>query len=136
MTLAIYRYVSIIMAIIFGVVGILFLFMSSDVLVFFNRMSGLLGMEQGESAGEHFYVILAVAYMYVVALLAFLMYHDPRNASFPFILFNAKVASSIVSAATFLFGRHLLIYITNCIVDGLIGLMVFAMYRCVRRVCQ
>jgi len=104
--------------------------------MFFNHLSGSIGFEQIEPSKEHFYLALAVAYMYAVGLLAFLMYRNPRNPSLPFLLFNAKAASSIVSLFLYIFDKHLLIYAANAIVDGLIGSLVFAMYRCVRRVCE
>ncbi len=132
MSQKVYRYVSIAMAIVFTLAGILFLFMSNSVIVFFNKMSVLVGMEQIDFGREHFYVILSVAYMYVVALLAFLMYRNPKEPVFPFLLFNAKIASSLVSILLFVVDRRLLIYITNGIVDGLIGLLVIFMYRNVK----
>ena len=129
MTLNIYRFISIALTIIFAIVGIVFLCMSDGVLVFFNRISIVIGMEQVEPLGEHFYLILAVAYMYLVALLAFLMYRDPNNAVFPLLLFNAKAASSAISFLLFIVDRHFLIYITNGVVDGFLAILVFVMYR-------
>jgi hypothetical protein len=110
--------------------------MSDGVIIFFNHISNFIGMAQVEPAGGHFFVVLATAYMYIVALLAFLMYRDPRNSAFPFLLFNAKVASSVISLFVFLFDKHLLICVTNCLVDGLIALLVFVMYRSVRKASQ
>ncbi len=123
-----YKYFSLSLALAFGAVGILFLFMGDDVLVFFNRLSNVLGMEQVEVTPGHFYVILAVAYMYIVAMLAFLMYRDPKNSTFPFLLINAKAASSVISIFVFIVDKHLLIYITNGIIDGLIALLVGIFY--------
>jgi hypothetical protein len=121
------------MAVVFSIVGILFLFMSDGVLSFFNEVSSSIGMEQVRNADGHFYVVLSVAYMYIVALLAFLMYRNPNDATFPFLLFNAKIASSVISIFLFVIERHLLIYISNGIVDGLIGLLAVIMYRSLKR---
>jgi len=129
MTLKIYRYLSLGMSIIFGLVGILFLTVSDGVVNIFNRLSEVIGMAQTAPGGGHFYVILSVAYMYAVALIAFLMYRNPKDAAFPFLLFNAKIASSLVSILLFVADRWILIYITNGIVDGLIAMLVIAMYR-------
>ena len=117
------------MAIVFSLVGILFLFMSDGVLSFFNGMSKFVGMDQVRNADGHFYVALSVAYMYIVALLAYLMYRNPEDATFPFLLSNAKIASSVVSFLIFFIDAHLLIYVTNGVVDGLIGVLVVVMYR-------
>ncbi len=136
MTLKLYKYISLGMATTFGVAGILFLFTSDEVLAFFNRVSIVVGMEEVEPAAEHFYVILAVAYMYIVALLAFLMYRKPEEAAFPFILINAKIATSVVSILFFFIDKLLLIYITNGVVDGLIALLVILMYRSLKKLFQ
>jgi hypothetical protein len=132
MSQAVYRYISVGMAMIFALVGILFLFMSSGVVIFFNQVSVSIGMEQAEPCRENFFVILSVAYMYIVALLAFLMFRNPEEVVFPFLLFNAKAASSVISILLFVIDGHLLIYITNGIVDGTIGLLVIVMYRSVK----
>jgi len=133
MTLNLYKSISIVMAIIFALVGILFLFTSDGVLGLFNQISDAVGMEQAAPATGHFYVILAVAYMYVVALLSFMMYRNPTSSVLPFLLFNAKGASFLISFFLFFLERHLLIYITNAVVDGVIGLLVIIMYRNAKR---
>lgn len=133
MTTKAYRYISISFGIIFGLVGITFLFMGDEVMVVFNRISAVVGMEQVEPVKGHFFGILAAAYMYVVALLALLMYRNPKEPLYPFILLNAKMASAVISFMMFLTDKYLLIYISNGIVDGLIGWLVFFMYRYSKR---
>lgn len=133
MTPRTYKRISLGLAVIFGIVGLIFLFMSSDVLLLFNRISGVPGMEEAVPGGHYFYVILAVAYMYCVTVLAFLMYRSPDTPAYPLLLFNGKFASAIVSVLFFVFERHLLIYLTNGIVDGLIGVLVVAMHRSIKR---
>ncbi len=129
MSTRMYRYISGCLAIVFGLVGLAFLFLNDDVVEFFNRISIPLGMERAQLGGQHFYVILSVAYMYVVALLAFLMYRHPNDRFPPLILFNAKIASSLISFLMFFSHERLLIYLANGIVDGSIGLLVLVMYR-------
>jgi hypothetical protein len=90
-------------------------------------------MPQSPVEGVSFYLILAVAYMYMVTLLAFKMYRHPREKSYPFLLANAKLASSAVSLYLFLIYQPYLIYITNCVVDGCIGLMVLYFLRKLRK---
>ncbi len=129
MTFNVYRYVSLVMSITFSVVGLLFLFMSTDVLIFFNRFSEAFGIQRASLGGEHFYVALAVAYMYIVALLALQMYRNPDNLVFPFLLINAKIASAAVSFLVCFIDKPLLIYLTNGVVDAAIGIFVIVMYR-------
>lgn len=134
MTQKTYKLISLGLAIVFGLVGLVFLLMSSDVLSFFNGLSRAVGMQEASSDGHRFYVILAAAYMYLVTLLASLMYLYPDNPEYPFLLLNGKAASSALSILFFILDTPLLIYLTNGIVDGLIGVLVIAMYRSIRRV--
>ena len=123
-----YRPLSLVMTVLFAAAGILFLFFPDNVLGLFNSISSVLGMTQSPVNGPNFYLILAVGYMYVVTLLAFLMFKHPENRQFPFLLANAKLASSVLSLALFLFDAHYLIYLANFVVDGLIGIVVLGLY--------
>ena len=134
MTQKTYKLISLGLAIVFGMVGLVFLFMSSDVLSFFNGLSRAVGMQGTSSDGHRFYVILAAAYMYLVTLLASQMYLHPDNPVYPILLLNGKTASSVLSILFFILDTPLLIYLTNGIVDGLIGVLVIAIYRTIRRV--
>jgi hypothetical protein len=67
--------------------------------------------------------------MYAVALIAWFMSRQPENHFFPLLLLNAKFASSILSFVFFFSVIHSLIYLTNGIVDGLIGCGVLLMFR-------
>ena len=78
--------------------------------------------------GLNFYIVLAVAYMYLVGLLAFLMYKHPENMYFPLLLANGKLASSLLSLYMFSFHLPFLILVVNCIVDGLIGVAALIFY--------
>ncbi|HEX9973827.1 MAG TPA: hypothetical protein VGD14_17290 [bacterium] len=118
----------------FAVVGLIFLFIPESVLVFFNRLSGYLGMSPSSTEGINFYLILAVSYMYLVTLLAFLMYRHPENKWLPLLLIHGKFASSILSICLFLFHQPYLIYLTNFSVDGLIGIAALIFYLRLRRV--
>jgi hypothetical protein len=110
-------------------VGCLFLFVPGKVLIFFNSLSTYLGLNQSPVPDFDFYVILAVAYMYLVTLVAFLMYKHPENSYFPLLLANGKLASSLLSLCIFIFYQPYLILAVNCAVDGLIGIAAFAFYR-------
>lgn len=128
-----YKPLSLGFAIVFAVVGMIFLFMPKPVLVFFNSISHLWGLPPAPAAGFNFYVILAAAYMYLVTVLAFLMYCKPQEELFPFLLAHGKIMSSLLSLAAFLFHQRYLIYISNFLIDGFIGIVVFYMYYQVKR---
>ncbi len=124
-----YRTASLILSITFAVVGLLFLFFSGEVLVLFNRLSESVGIQGGPEQAAGFYLGLAVGYMYLVALIAFLMWRYPQDRRLPLLLINGKAASSILSVILFVRDQPLLIYGTNAIVDGAIAAGVFFLYR-------
>lgn len=128
-----YKPLSLLFMIVFVIVGMVFLFIPNQVLIFFNNISRYLGMEQSPVQGVNFYLILAIGYMYLVSLLAYLMYRHPENIYFPLLLANGKLASSILSLCLFIVHKPYLIYIFNCIVDGLIGIMVWILYFKLKR---
>jgi divalent metal cation (Fe/Co/Zn/Cd) transporter len=124
----IYRLVSFIFMSLFAVTGLLFLLVPDQVLNLFNNYSDSLGLPESPVTGSRFYLILAVGYMYVVTVLAFLMYRHPENGDFPLLLAHAKIASSLLSLALFLFHAHYLIYFVNFVIDGVIGVIVTVLY--------
>lgn len=123
-----YRTISLLMAIIFAIVGFIFLFFPDGVLEFFNAIATTMGMKLSPIQGTNFYLILAVAYMYLVSLLAYMMYKHSDNLYFPLLLTHAKLASLVLSLGFFIWHQPYPIYITNCIVDGSIGLLVLYFY--------
>jgi len=126
-----YRAFSLALAVIFALVGGVFLILPQEMLAFFNTLSRRLGMAEGP-AERSFFGILAVAYMYVVTVLAWLMYRSPREKIFPLLLGQAKIASSLVSFLMFAVLAPWLIFLVNGIVDGGIAIIVLAMYFRVR----
>lgn len=131
---ALYKILSVCMAIAFVVVGLLFLAGSDTVLRFFNDLSQPLGLEEAPTDSVNFYLILAGGYMYLVTLLAVLMARFPENRHFPLLLMNGKLASSGLSFVFLLAHRAYLIYLVNGVVDGLIGFIVLLMYLKQRRI--
>jgi hypothetical protein len=123
-----YRPLSLVLAAIFAITGLLFLFMPEKVVSLFNSLSLYLGMVQSPVTGFTFYLILAVGYMYLVTVLAFLMFRNPGNGYFPMLLAQAKLASSILSLGLFVTQAHYLIYLANFIIDGVIGSLVIVLY--------
>ena len=123
-----YRPMSLIMAITFALVGLIFLLFADGVLEFFNFVAGYTGMKQSPVTGVDFYLILASGYMYLVTLLAYMMFRHPDNPYFPLLLANAKLASSLLSLGFFILHQPYPLYLTNGLVDGLIGLLVLYFY--------
>jgi hypothetical protein len=128
-----YRLFSLSCAVIFAVVGILFLCWSDGVIVFFNMFSSRIGMMVTPVPPVHFYLILAVAYMYLVTVLACLMARNPGTAMLPLLLANAKLASALLSFGFFILHNPHLIYLTNGIVDGSLGLVCLYFYSAIRK---
>jgi hypothetical protein len=129
----IYKPLSLGTAILFTVVGLIFLLCPQQVLIFFNACSDFWGLSPTPVAGFDFYVILAVGYMYLVTVLAYMMYRYPKKWLFPFLLAHGKIMSSLLSLAAFLFQQRYLIYISNFLVDGFIGIVAFYLYYKVRK---
>ncbi|WP_148132717.1 hypothetical protein [Candidatus Formimonas warabiya] len=117
-----YKLFSLSAAALFALVGLVFLFFPDAALIFFNRFSVYFGLPRAPLPGTGFYLILASAYMYLVALLAILMYRYPEQNIYPFLLAQGKLASSVISIYLFLMHQPYLIYFVNFVVDGLIGI--------------
>lgn len=106
---------------VFAVVGMIFLFLPDSVLIFFNSISDYFGLPQAPVHGTGFYLALASSYMYLVALLAYLMYRYPEQRIYPFLLAQGKLASSAISIYLFLMHQPYLVYLVNFLIDGFIG---------------
>jgi len=134
--LRLYKIVSLMFSIVFVIVGVIFLLIPSRVLVFFNTLSSPLGMVQTPVIGINFYLVLAVSYMYLAALLAFLMYLHPENKYFPLLLAHGKLTSSLLSLYIFSVHQPSLIFAVNCFVDGLIGVVALIFYSRIKKIAQ
>ena len=124
-----YRAAAGVLAVSFAAVGLLFLAFPGGVPAFFNKLSAPLGFRAAPAAGPQFYLVLAAGYMYVVTLLAGLMFRHPEEAAYARLLVQAKLASSVLSLGFFLLHQPYLIYLGNFLVDGLVGLLVLALLR-------
>jgi hypothetical protein len=115
------------LTLIFGLVGGIFLILPQEVLRFFNAISRRLGMVEGP-AEPSFFVVLAVAYMYVVTILAWFMFKAPKEKIYPLLLTHAKLASAVFSFVMFAVQAPCLIYLVNGVVDAGLGLLVLAVH--------
>lgn len=130
----IYKPTNLLLIFVFAIVGMLFLVIPDQVLIFFNNISSHWGMAQSPVIGHNFYLILAAGYMYLVTVLAFLMFRNPEVRQYPMLLAHAKLTSSFLSLMLFLFHAHYLIYLANFIIDGFIGLAALYFYFKLQRV--
>ncbi len=123
-----YRSVSLLCFLAFASVGCLFLFSPGTPFVFFNDLSREWGMRPSPVEGAGLFQVLAAGYMYLVTLLAYMMFKHPLSPHFPLLLVNAKGASALLSAALFLIRAPYLIFIANAVTDGTIALGVALIY--------
>jgi hypothetical protein len=114
------------LAVSFAVVGFVFLVVPGRVLALFNTAGNLLGMPASPTEAFTLYLALAVAYMYVVTLLAVQMARHPEVTAYPWLLVNAKAASAVVCLILFATQDHYLIYLSNTLIDGAIAASVWA----------
>jgi len=131
--LRVYRIISLMFSVIFLAVGFLFLLIPGKILSFFNTVSGYLGFSPSPVDSIDFYLVLAVAYMYLAALLAFLMWRHPENRHFPLLLAHGKIASALISILLFAVRWPFLIFLVNFVVDGLIGIVALIFFSKIKR---
>ena len=118
-----YRAIAFAFAVIFAAVGVMFLAAPGEVRALFDQV-GIGAASPGMTAADvdsGLFRALAVAYMYLVALLAWMMFRRPTEPVWPTLLANAKLASATVSFVLFVAHRPYLVYPVNGVVDGLIG---------------
>ena len=115
----------------FAVVGIVFVAIPGKVLAAFNRLAAGLGWPESTTQPFTLYLALAIAYMYVVTLLAWQIARHPGVRAYPWVLANAKAASAVVCIALFALQEQYLLYLANFVVDGAIA--VFVWWLCLRR---
>lgn len=121
-----YRAIGLTLAAVFAVVGGVFLIIPGEMLRFFNAVSRRLGMAEGPT-GPSFFGALAGAYMYVVTVLAWLMFRSPGDRIYARLLGQAKLASAALSFLLFALQAPWLIYLANGIVDAALGAFVLAL---------
>lgn len=124
-----YISVSLCLSLIFAIVGVVFLFTPESVFLLFNNISRQFGFSESPMFGFGLYQVLAVGYMYLVTLLAYLMHKHPENAFFPILLIQGKAASSLISLYLFFFHLPFLILLTNGFVDGMIAIGVILLFQ-------
>ncbi|MBE3096050.1 MAG: hypothetical protein IMZ55_09650 [Acidobacteria bacterium] len=130
-----YRTMALALATTFLVVGIVFLTGPHIVQALFDWMArwvAVPGMPAGE-VGAGLFGALAVAYMYMVSLLAWMMFRRPTEAVWPALLAHAKLASAALSFILMVAQGPTVICAANGVVDGLIGVLALILRRQVIR---
>ncbi len=117
----------VVLAVTFAVVGIVFLVIPGAVLAAFNWTGRGLGLPQSPTQAFTLYLALAVAYMYVVTVLAWQMARHPDVRAYPWVLVQAKAASALVCIVLFAAQAHYLVYLANFAVDGAIAVFVWGL---------
>ncbi len=117
----------------FGAAGLLFLFRSGQVVAWFDRLSWRVGLSAPPPRFGSLWLVLAVAYMYVVTVLAWGIWRHPAEPLYPRLLAHAKLCSAALSAAAFALTIPHLIFLANALVDGALGLLALALWRSCRR---
>ncbi len=128
-----YRLASAVLAASFAAVGALFFAVPEPVLEWFNRLSAPLGLAPAPVQAGSFFPVLALAYMYLVALLAGLMFRRPGNSLLPLLLAQAKLASALLSLVFFFDRAPYLVCLANAVVDGGIGALALRLRRLQKR---
>jgi hypothetical protein len=127
----VYRAIALAYAVAFAAVGAVFLVIPGAVFGLFESVGGALSMP-GMPAGDvdaGLFRALAVAYMYVVTLLAWMTFRRPDAPAWPTLLAHAKFASAALSVALFVAHGPYLVYAANALVDGAIGLSALLLLR-------
>jgi hypothetical protein len=123
-----YRLLSFMMAAVFAAVGLIFFLTPGGVIGFFNTLSPRFGMKADPDFGNHFYVVISAAYMYLVTFFALQMARHPESKTYPSLLLQAKCASSLLSFGMFFSRSPYLIILANGIVDGAIAILVWLLF--------
>jgi hypothetical protein len=118
------------LAVTFAVVGVLFLVIPADVLAAFNWLGRQLGWPETTTEPYTLYLALALAYMYVVTVLALQMARHPAERIYPWVLVQAKAASALICIGLFALQAHYVIYLANFLVDCAIA--AFVWWLCLR----
>lgn len=121
------RLAGIVLAVTFAVVGAVFLAVPGEVLALLNRIGDAFRAPASATDAFTLFLALAVAYMYVVTLLAVQMARHPREKVYPWLLVQAKAASAVLCLVLFAAQDQYFVYAANAVVDGLIAVFVWAL---------
>jgi hypothetical protein len=118
-----YRAIALALAVTFAAVGLAFLAAPGSVNLLFERAARVLPIGRLPAGGLEggLFPVLAAAYMYLVAWLSWMTFRRPKEAAWPLVLAQAKLASAVVSIALAAAQGPSLALAANAVVDGLLG---------------
>ncbi len=111
------------LAVTFAAVGLIFATIPTEVLAAFNRLAAGLGWPESSTEPYTLYLGLALAYMYMVTVLAWQTARHPLVRWFPWMLVQAKGASAVICLFLFALQEQYVIYLANLVVDGAIAVL-------------
>lgn len=125
------RAVALALAVTFGAVGLMFLFAPAIAAIPFEEASRLLAIRALPTGDIQFglFRVLAAAYMYLVAWLAWMTFNRPAEDVWPGLLAQAKLASAVFSLVLIAYAGWNLVLVTNAVVDGLLGALALWLRR-------
>lgn len=125
-----YRAIALVLAVSFAVTGVVFLVAPGEVGALLDRLGIAVGSVLPAADLESgLFRALAVAYMYLVTLLAWMMFTRPAEPLWPTLLAHAKLASAAISLVLFVSHRPYVVYLVNGLVDGLLGATALVLRR-------
>jgi hypothetical protein len=129
--MGLYRAIALVLAIAFVAVGAVFLVAPGSVGALFAFGARLVEIPDLPVGGIEtgLFRVLACAYMYVVAGLAWMMYRRPAEAVWPTVLAHAKLASATLSFALCVVQGPTLVLAANAVVDGMLGVLALWLRR-------
>jgi hypothetical protein len=129
--MGVYRAVALALAAVFVAVGVVFLVAPGGVAALFERGARLAEIPELPVGGieSGLFRVLAAAYMYVVAALAWMMFRRPAEAVWPTVLAHAKLASATLSFVLCAIQGPSLVPVANGVVDGFIGILALWLRR-------
>lgn len=116
----------------FLAVGGLFLLDPEWVLKGMNSLGEAAGVPGSPLHGAGYFTVMAASYMGVVTILAWRMLRHPSDPVNPLLLSQAKAASALFSLVMHAFHAPHFILLVNGILDGLIAIATYSIYRYVR----
>ena len=122
------RAISLLLALTFAAVGSLFLFGPDAVLGFMNGLGRGFGLPEAPLTGANFFLGLASGYMYLVTVIAWMMFRNPAVPLLPLLLAHAKGASSLIALGLFAFHHPYFIYAANGLIDGLLAVLALILW--------
>lgn len=111
----------------FAIVGVVFVAIPTKVLAAFNWLGDGLGWPPSTTEPHTLFLSLALAYMYLVTLLAWQMARHPEARAFPWLLVQGKAASAVICLGLFALQDQYVLYLANFVVDGAIAVAVWAL---------